>query len=123
MRPVARGRRKAGRITSAKQMRHEQPGVTASRHHAAAESFVYANGSRSEAAQLLPVCAVLGQNETEQTNIPMRSCEHRVVGTALGGAPCGATTLVRDVPKWAGPRMRTLPLGPSVELPSGPRSS
>ena len=83
----------------------------------------------------------------------MRSCEYRVVGTAFGGGPYGATTLargapkwggaamantatrafdgapygaailVRGVPKWAGGRMRTQPPGPSLELPMGPRSS
>eukprot|EP00959_Pyramimonas_sp_CCMP1952_P412691 8647909-Pyramimonas_sp.AAC.1 len=34
----------------------------------------------------------------------------------------GATQRVRDVPKWGGDAMRALPLGPSVELPTGPRS-
>eukprot|EP00959_Pyramimonas_sp_CCMP1952_P473732 9502227-Pyramimonas_sp.AAC.2 len=34
---------------------------------------------------------------------------------AVAGAPYGATILVRDVPKWAGGRMRTLPRWPSVE--------
>ena len=42
---------------------------------------------------------------------------------AFGGAPYGATILVRGVPKWCGPRMRALLLKPSVELPMGPRSS
>ena len=41
---------------------------------------------------------------------------------AFGGAPYGATNLVRGDPKWTGGRMRTLPLGPSVELPMGPRT-
>ena len=41
---------------------------------------------------------------------------------AFGGAPYGATNLVRGVPKWTGGRMRTLPLGSSVELPMGPRT-
>ena len=41
---------------------------------------------------------------------------------AFGGAPYGATILVRGVPKWGGAPMRTLPLGPSVELPMGPRT-
>ena len=38
---------------------------------------------------------------------------------AFGGAPCGATILVRGVPKWGGAAMRTLPLRPSVEFPLG----
>ena len=42
---------------------------------------------------------------------------------AFGGAPYGATILVRGVPKWPEAAMRTLPLAPSVELPMGPRSS
>ena len=41
---------------------------------------------------------------------------------AFGGAPYGATILVRGVQKWTRSRMRTRPLGPSVELPMGPRS-
>ena len=41
---------------------------------------------------------------------------------AFGGAPYGATKRVRGVPKWGGGGMRTLPLGPSVELPMGPRT-
>ena len=41
---------------------------------------------------------------------------------AFGGAPYGATKRVRAVPKWAGGRMRTLPPGPSVELPMGSRT-
>ena len=36
-------------------------------------------------------------------------------------APYGATILVRGVPKWPEAAMRTQPLGPSVELPVGPR--
>eukprot|EP00959_Pyramimonas_sp_CCMP1952_P251964 5264669-Pyramimonas_sp.AAC.1 len=40
----------------------------------------------------------------------------------LGGAPHGATKPVRGVPKWPEAAMRTAPLGPSVELPMGPRS-
>eukprot|EP00959_Pyramimonas_sp_CCMP1952_P292244 6111956-Pyramimonas_sp.AAC.3 len=36
---------------------------------------------------------------------------------AFGGAHYGATKRVKDVPTWAGNSMRTLPLGPSVELP------
>ena len=39
---------------------------------------------------------------------------------AFGGAPYGATILVRGAPKWGGAAMRTLPLEPSVELPRGP---
>eukprot|EP00959_Pyramimonas_sp_CCMP1952_P044804 935866-Pyramimonas_sp.AAC.1 len=36
----------------------------------------------------------------------------------------GATILARDVRQWPGAVMRTLlPLAPSVELPTGPRSS
>ena len=42
---------------------------------------------------------------------------------AFGEAPDGATVLVRGVPTGGGAAMRTLPLGPSVELPMGPRSS
>ena len=45
------------------------------------------------------------------------------VAGAFRRAPCGATILVRGVPKWPEAAMRTLPLGPSVELPMGPRSS
>eukprot|EP00959_Pyramimonas_sp_CCMP1952_P141194 2955093-Pyramimonas_sp.AAC.1 len=41
---------------------------------------------------------------------------------AFGGAPYGATILVRGEPKWP-EAMRALPLEPSVELPTGPRSS
>ena len=44
-------------------------------------------------------------------------------GTVIGGVPYGAPILIRGVPKLAGGRMRTLPLGPSVELSVGPRSS
>eukprot|EP00959_Pyramimonas_sp_CCMP1952_P238923 4992908-Pyramimonas_sp.AAC.1 len=40
------------------------------------------------------------------------------VAGAFGGALFWATILVRGVPKWAGGRMRTLPL----ELPTGPRN-
>ena len=40
---------------------------------------------------------------------------------AFGGAPYGATNRVRGAPKWGGAAMRTLPLGPSVEPPMGPR--
>ena len=42
---------------------------------------------------------------------------------AFGGAPYGATILEGGVPKWPEAAMRTLPLAPSVELPMGPRSS
>ena len=38
---------------------------------------------------------------------------------AFGGAPYGATHRVRCVPEWARSPMRTLPLGPLVELPRG----
>ena len=41
----------------------------------------------------------------------------------LGGAPYEATKRLRGVPKWAGGRMRTMPLGLSVEPPMRPRSS
>ena len=41
---------------------------------------------------------------------------------AFGGAPYGATNRVRGVPKLGGGAMRTLPLGPSVVLPMGPRT-
>ena len=41
---------------------------------------------------------------------------------AFGGAPHGATNRVRGVPKWGGAAMRPVPLGPSVELPMGPRT-
>ena len=41
---------------------------------------------------------------------------------SLGGAPYEATKRVRGVPKWGGAAMRTMPLGPSVELPMGPRN-
>ena len=51
------------------------------------------------------------------------SCEYRVVGTGFGGAPYGATILVRGVPKWWGDRIRALLLKPSVELLMGPQSS
>ena len=34
----------------------------------------------------------------------------------------GAPKRARDVPKWGGAAMRTQPLGPSVELPMGPRN-
>ena len=40
----------------------------------------------------------------------------------LGGAPYGATKRVRGVRKRAGRRMRSHPLGHSVELPVGPRT-
>ena len=52
----------------------------------------------------------------------IHSCEYCVVGTAFGGGPHGATTLARGAPKWGAAAMRTLPLGPSVELPMGPRT-
>ena len=44
---------------------------------------------------------------------------------AFGGAPYyRATSLVRGVPKYVwGGGMRAQPLGPSVELPMGPRAS
>eukprot|EP00959_Pyramimonas_sp_CCMP1952_P280486 5863022-Pyramimonas_sp.AAC.1 len=45
------------------------------------------------------------------------ACEHPT--GAFGGAPYGATT--RCI-MW-GRRMRTPPLGPSVELPMGPRNT
>eukprot|EP00959_Pyramimonas_sp_CCMP1952_P165873 3466877-Pyramimonas_sp.AAC.1 len=35
---------------------------------------------------------------------------------AFGGAPCVATILVKGVPKWHEPAMRTPPTGPSIEL-------
>ena len=41
---------------------------------------------------------------------------------AFGGAPHGATILMRGAPEWGGAAMRTLPLGPSVELPMGSRT-
>ena len=41
---------------------------------------------------------------------------------AFGGVFYGATKRVRGAPKWGWNRMRTLPLGPSVELPMGPRT-
>ena len=41
---------------------------------------------------------------------------------AFGGAPDGATKRVRGVLEQAGDGMRTLPLGPSVELPMRPRN-
>ena len=41
---------------------------------------------------------------------------------AFGGAPYWATNRVRGAPKWGGAAMRALPLGPSVELPMGPRT-
>ena len=41
---------------------------------------------------------------------------------AFGGAPYGATKRVRGVPKGAGGRMRALQLGPSLEIPMGPRN-
>ena len=45
-----------------------------------------------------------------------------VVSIASGGAPYGATKRVMGLPNgWWG-SMRTLPLGPSVELPMGPRN-
>eukprot|EP00959_Pyramimonas_sp_CCMP1952_P338446 7087839-Pyramimonas_sp.AAC.1 len=50
------------------------------------------------------------------------SCGYRVLGPSFDGLPYGATNRVRGVPKWTGNRMRTLPVGPSVELPTGPRS-
>eukprot|EP00959_Pyramimonas_sp_CCMP1952_P096945 2026575-Pyramimonas_sp.AAC.1 len=79
----------------------------------------------------------------------MCSCEHRIVGTGFGEAPYGATTFVRGAPKLVarthvdtaagafgvapygatkrcpgrGSRMRTAPLGPSLELLMGPRSA
>ena len=37
----------------------------------------------------------------------IRSCEYRVVGTAFGGGPHGATTLARGAPKWGGAAMAT----------------
>eukprot|EP00959_Pyramimonas_sp_CCMP1952_P438844 9187738-Pyramimonas_sp.AAC.1 len=49
----------------------------------------------------------------------MCSCECRAVGTAFGGAPYGAT---RRCTGWRG-RMRPRPPGPSVEVPTGPRSA
>eukprot|EP00959_Pyramimonas_sp_CCMP1952_P023923 501437-Pyramimonas_sp.AAC.1 len=39
---------------------------------------------------------------------------------AFSGAPYRATNRVRGVPIWEWCRMRTLPLGPSAELPMGP---
>eukprot|EP00959_Pyramimonas_sp_CCMP1952_P320753 6712143-Pyramimonas_sp.AAC.1 len=42
---------------------------------------------------------------------------------AFGGAPHGATTLVRGGPKWLEAATRTLPLGLSVELPLGSRNA
>eukprot|EP00959_Pyramimonas_sp_CCMP1952_P132184 2763953-Pyramimonas_sp.AAC.1 len=41
---------------------------------------------------------------------------------AFGGVPYGATKRMSGVPKWAGIRMRTLPVERSMELPMGPRS-
>ena len=52
-----------------------------------------------------------------------RRCHANFPIGALGGAPFGATKRVRGVPKWGGGAMRTFPLGPSVELPMGPRSA
>ena len=40
----------------------------------------------------------------------------------FGGGLYGATNRVRGVPKSGGHSMRTLPLGPSVEIPMGPRT-
>ena len=61
-------------------------------------------------------------------NTTICKCEYREAGeTKEGVTPYGATNRVRDVQKWTcgGPRrrMRTLPLGPSVELPVGPRNA
>ena len=54
----------------------------------------------------------------------MARWRHAGPGTgALGGAPYGATQRVRGVPKWRGGGTRALPLGPSVELPMGPRQN
>eukprot|EP00959_Pyramimonas_sp_CCMP1952_P424772 8897181-Pyramimonas_sp.AAC.1 len=41
---------------------------------------------------------------------------------AFGGAPYGATNRVKGVPKWVWNSTRMQPLGPSVELPMGPRN-
>ena len=41
---------------------------------------------------------------------------------AFGGAPYGATNCVSGAPQCGGAAMRTLTLGPSVELPMGPRN-
>ena len=41
---------------------------------------------------------------------------------AFAGAPYGASKRVRGVPKLGWNRMRTQPLGPSVELPMGLRN-
>eukprot|EP00959_Pyramimonas_sp_CCMP1952_P007972 167043-Pyramimonas_sp.AAC.1 len=40
---------------------------------------------------------------------------------AVGGIPYGTTKQVNGVPKFTRTRMRTLPLGPSAELPMGPQ--
>ena len=45
-----------------------------------------------------------------------------VVSFAIGGAPYRATRRVRVCRNGGGGAMRTLPLGPSVELPMGPRN-
>eukprot|EP00959_Pyramimonas_sp_CCMP1952_P340162 7124513-Pyramimonas_sp.AAC.1 len=53
----------------------------------------------------------------------MARWRHAGPGTgAFGGAQYGATKRVRGVPKWRGGGMRALALGPSVELPMGPRN-
>ena len=51
-----------------------------------------------------------------------RCCHANFPTGAFGGAPYVATKRLRGVPKWRGGGMRALPLGPSVELPMGPRN-
>eukprot|EP00959_Pyramimonas_sp_CCMP1952_P249281 5210914-Pyramimonas_sp.AAC.1 len=43
------------------------------------------------------------------------------MGPSVKLSPRGATKRVRGAPKWGGAAMWTLLLGPSVELPAGPR--
>ena len=52
-----------------------------------------------------------------------RRCHANPATGAFGGAPYGATIRVKGALKWGWNRVRTLPLGPSVELPMGPRSA
>ena len=81
-------------------------------------------GTTSAAAHLETGGADYGA--TKRVNVCRSMWRGRVrAATATGafdGAPYGATKRVGCVPKWRGGGMRGLPLGPSVELPMGPRN-
>eukprot|EP00959_Pyramimonas_sp_CCMP1952_P075852 1585510-Pyramimonas_sp.AAC.1 len=59
----------------------------------------------------------------EEVALHVDSAEYDAQAHLLKQHTYGATILLRGVPEWPEAAVRTLPLGPSAELPTGPRSS